>query len=140
VEDEALLFVTSPGKQAGEQGAIRFRGRPLDRALEELAEWSGTAIVLDREEKLQAHRSSPGLPGGAEEGGPAPERPVRRTLVSATFRKGAPAASAARVLAAMAGLDAVALDGVVFVTTNEVAERMRDGLLKEQTAKGVAQK
>src|SRR5262249_23594148 len=134
--------VTTPETQGGQKGALRLRSVPLDRALKELAKWSGANIVLDphaMHEGNAPRKSLPGLPGGAP-AAPPPDSLVTKTPVSATFKSGPPPASAARVLAALAGLDAVALDGVVFVTTHEVAERMRDGLLKEQTAKGVAPK
>jgi hypothetical protein len=113
-----VLFVTEKRKAAGAArgGSLEFRNTPLDRALRELAEWSGTTIVLD------PRAACPEGPDGAVgEGRAVPAKSPFKTLVSATIQKGTEARAAARILAAMAGLAAVDVGNAVFVTAPEVA-------------------
>jgi hypothetical protein len=109
-----VLFITERSKAAGavRGGSLEFRNIPLDRALRELAEWSGKTIVLDpRAAKPESVQD--------EVGKEVPVKSPFKTLVSATFQKGTQPQAAAKILAAIAELAAVDVGNVVFVTSPE---------------------
>jgi hypothetical protein len=113
-----VLFVTEKRKAGGavRGGSLEIRNVPLDQALRELAEWSGKTIVLD---PRAARPEGPAAEVG-EGRAAAPAKSPFKTLVSATFQKGAQPQAAAKILAAMAGLSAVDVGNVVFVTAPEL--------------------
>jgi len=118
-----VLFVTEKRKAAGAArgGSLEIRNTPLDQALRELAEWSGSTIVLDpRAAKPEAAPD--------EAGRVIPAKSPFKTLVSATFQKGAQPQAAAKILAAMAGLAAVDVGNVVFVTAPELTMQFANPL------------
>jgi hypothetical protein len=96
------LKAASPESRLREPVAASFDQRPLDEALAELSDLSGASIVLDAR--------------AAEKG---------KTPVTATFLHDTSLAGVLRLLADMADLRVVMLEGTVYVTTPENAERLQ---------------
>ncbi|MCI0457823.1 MAG: hypothetical protein L0Z62_12715 [Gemmataceae bacterium] len=137
--DHDWLFITSKAKaSAGKPSShLRFWDRPLSLALEDLADWSGTTVLLDpRAQNPQELLLGPWLhsPWGVS------VPPLAKVPVSATFKAGTSGRTAARILAAIMGLEAVAVDDAVLLTTRELAEQMRARPGKERPAKTQAPK
>jgi hypothetical protein len=128
-EDDMVFITETLQGAAKKQGEIRFRNRPVDKALRELAERTGANIVLDsRVGAMGSGMGMMGMPGmgimgmgggtGLSGGG------CWEVRVSATIPAKTSPRTAAKLLAVMAGLEAVFLDGIIFVTTSEVAAKM----------------
>jgi hypothetical protein len=136
VEEENVLFITSKRKEGPQekQADLRFRDRPLDLALRELTNWSGTSIILD------PRAESPpwdGIPWLDPTRPPPATVPSEKFPVSAVFKAGTSPRAAATILAKMAGLEAVAIENAVYVTTPQVAKEMR-GRAPKQRPPGTA--
>jgi type II secretory pathway component HofQ len=93
---------------AGQLLNVEFYERPLDKALQDLADLSGITVLLDPKVGKKA------------------QTPVVATLQNVPLR------TAVRLLADMADLKAVTVDNVLYVTTRANA----DALEKEETERG----
>jgi hypothetical protein len=85
-----------------------FAGRPINQALQELADRSGANIVLDNRLEEKA-----------------------TTQVSADLQA-VPVQTVVRVLADMAGLRAVVLDNLIYVTSEQNAAKLEKELAKQR--------
>jgi hypothetical protein len=132
-EDSFLLITSSPreGKQE-KRSRLRLHERPLSLALQELSKWSGTRIILDPRAGEETIRIG-GMPTGLPAIHTRADYPV-----SGTFWPGGSVLRAARALATQAELEPVTLDGAIFVTTPDVAERFRPGLQGAKSAGALA--
>lgn len=124
VQDNVLFITGKPKVEAGEKKTeLRLRGKRLDLALRDLADWSGAAIQLD---PRYAPRPTPIIRKAS--GADTPEDTRFSLLVdpkvSATFKKGASPEAAVRILANQAGLAMVRMDGILYVTDPDNAERL----------------
>jgi hypothetical protein len=120
VVENDILVVTNPARAAEATKGVRleFRGRRLDDALRELAEATGTTIVL--EPVVQQRISEANGPNlhhktAAAEDEPSDE-PAPTYRVSATFRGDVSATAAARILTAMCRLYVTSVDGALYIT------------------------
>jgi hypothetical protein len=123
VGEESVLFVTARPKKGRRprQADLSFRGRPFDLALRELADWSGTSIILDPRAEQEPIRPWFGPGTGIH----APPEFRAKTRVVATFKVRTSGRAAACILARMVGLEAIPIDNAVFVTTRQIAQEMR---------------
>jgi hypothetical protein len=133
VDEENVLFITSSPKAGprDKQADLSLRGRPLELAVRDLASWSGASVILDPRAESPAEYGPP-FPGVT--GIPPSTTPSARLPVSAVFKPGTSPRAAATILAKMVGLEAVALDNAVYVTTPKVAQEMRGRAPKQRPA------
>jgi hypothetical protein len=123
VVENDILFVTQrvrPAERPAEGVRLEFRGRRLDEALRELAEATGTTVVIDPD--IQKRISAAGAPLGSgvpREAGVAAEEeqlePTQSFRVTATFRGDVTPESAARILTTMTGLYVNSIGGALYV-------------------------
>lgn len=112
VRRDHLLITTARGAHPELLSAppVRFDKRPLTEALEELADLTGTTILVDGRAGDKA-----------------------KTPVTASFRGTTTAVVAVQLLAESAELTAIVVDNIVFVTTREHAQRLREQMSKKAT-------
>ncbi len=131
-EDSFLLITSSPKHSKQEKRSrLGLHEQPLSLALQELSKWSDTRIVLDP--RAAKEMITPWSITGMVHGHTRAAHPV-----SGTFWPGGSVLKAARALATQAGLEPVVLGGVIFVTTPEVAERLRPGWRPAKSAGALA--
>lgn len=127
VERGEVLFVSGPPQGGKEKKAdLHFRSRPLKFAVEELAEWSGSNVILDPQATYEVPRQVPGT------GIPAPDlRCYGDTKVAGVILAGTSPRNAALILAELAGLEVVFMEDLAVLTTAERAKEARSRMPKE---------
>jgi hypothetical protein len=97
-----LVPVTRRGRALSQRIEVDFEDKPVEAALKDLAARSGVNIVLDKNRAKEALKNT-----------------VTVKLAGATLE------NAVIIVADLAGLDAVAIDEVLYVTTEKNGERLR---------------